>query len=261
MSIILDEYEWVKEAMQRRELGRKPSETLGRVAKYYIENKYSKKETRRMLDIFLMQCDPDASLAYWSDALDKMVQSAHKYPLIRLEGVGVSATELEHIGELKSRQIRRLAFTLLCVAKYWNSVSANNNGWVNTADKDLMAMANVSTSIQRQSAMFGTLRELGYIKFSKKIDNLNVQVKFIDDGDPVLFVRDFRNLGYQYLKFYDEAFYECANCGITEKIRNPGKGRTPKYCAQCAMEIQTKQRVEYVSRQHSTKQLWETRKK
>ena len=41
MSIVLNEYEWAERAIQNHELGKKPIETLNRVSKYYLSNKYS----------------------------------------------------------------------------------------------------------------------------------------------------------------------------------------------------------------------------
>lgn len=51
--IVLNENDWAVEMIQSRSLGRKPYETLCRVAKYYIDKKgYSKKEVRKTMDDF-----------------------------------------------------------------------------------------------------------------------------------------------------------------------------------------------------------------
>lgn len=247
MSIVLNEYEWAEKMLENNEIGRKPSETLSRISKYYLSNKYSKKETRRMLDAFLLRCDPNVSLPRWSDLLDRIVKNSSKYPLIMIEGVAITDAELAEIEKLKGVQMRRLAFTLLCVAKYWNEVSPNNGGWVNCPDREIMQMANINTSVKRQSAMFGELRNAGLIKFSRKVDNLNVRVVFIKDGETEMFIRDFRNLGYQYLRHCGGSFFECANCGLTLKFQER-RGRPQKYCANCAVEVKTKQSVEAVMR-------------
>ena len=150
--------------------------------------------------------------------------------MVQVDGIRVSAGELERIGALAGKQIRRLAFTLLCVSKYWDAVSESNNHWVNTSDKEIMQMANINTSIKRQSLMFAELKEAGMIRFSKKIDNINVQVIFgEDDGDTAMVIQDFRNVGYQYLMFCGEPYFECCNCGIVTKIQNPSRGRRQKY--------------------------------
>lgn len=248
MSIVLNEYEWAERMISNHDLGKKPVETLSRVAKYYYGNGYSKREIRKLLDTFLVQCDPQASLVHWSEMLDRITKSVNRYPIIRMDGVIVTDKELESIETLEGKQIRRLAFTLLCVAKYWDVVSASNNHWVNSSDKEIMQMANINTSIKRQSAMFATLRSAGLIRFSKKIDNLNVQVLFVEHGEAAIYIQDFRNLGYQYLKRYGGSYFECVNCGLTVKIREPSKGRRQKYCSSCAVELHTKQKVDSVMR-------------
>ncbi len=252
MSIVLNEYEWAEKMISNRDLGGRPVETLSRVAKYYYENGYDKKDIRSMLDTFLIQCDPAASLVHWSDTLDRVAKGSNKYPLVKLDGITISTTEMNKISDLKGKQLRRLAFTLLCVAKYWDKVSPRNNHWVNTSDREIMQMANIKTSIKRQSLMFAELREAGLIKFSKKVDNLNVQVDFIDNGLPTLHIHDFRNLGYQYLKYCGEPYFECENCGITVKINDPNKGRRQKYCSSCAVELYTKQTVDCIMKKRQT---------
>ena len=122
----------------------------------------------------------------------------------------------------------------------------NGDSWVNNKDNEIMAMANINTSIKRQGMMYRTLRECGMVQFSKKVDNTNVRVCFAEDGDVVMHVTDFRNLGYQYLKYHGEPYFECENCGITSKINDPIKGNKIKYCSNCAIEIHTQQMVNSV---------------
>ena len=248
MSIVMNEYEWAERMIENRDLGSKPSETLTRVAKYYIASGYSKQDARKKLDEFLIQCDPAVSMPNWEDTLDKAVKKAVKNTLIQMDSVDISIEEMKAIEKLGGKQLRRLAFTLLCIAKYWYDVSEEHNYWVNTPDREIMTMANINTSIKRQSKMFSDLRDAGLIRFSKKIDNLSVQVLFAEPGDTAIRVRDFRNLGYQYMKYYGGAYFECENCGITEKAKNPSKGRRQKYCPNCALEIKLRQSIDAVMR-------------
>lgn len=252
MTIVLDEHEWAKERIDTRSLGAHPFETLSRVAKYYIDMAYPKKEVRKMLDTFLLQCDPTASLPKWSDTLDYAVARALKYDAIKIDYIEISKPEMQIIDGLDGVQTRRLAFTLLCLAKYWDAINPNGDHWVNSKDSDIMSMANIKTSIKRQSAMYHALNSLGLIQFSKKIDNTNVRVCFMREGDPALQVSDFRNLGYQYLKYCGEPYFECSNCGITTKIANPGAKKKQKYCRNCAVEIATQQNVNSVMRLRNT---------
>ena len=153
--------------------------------------------------------------------------------------------------KVQRKQIKRLAFTLLCLAKYWQIVVPSGDYWVNNRDNEIMAMANINTSIKRQSMMYWTLRECGMIQFSRKVDNTNVRVCFVEDGDAVMRVTDFRNLGYQYLKYHGEPYFECENCGLTTKINTPNKGCKQKYCRDCAVAIHTKQMVNSVMRRRN----------
>jgi len=248
MSIVLKENEWAEKMIQSRTLGKKPSETLCRVARYYIDCGYTKKETRRKLDSFLIQCEPTASLPKWSDILDYVVNRACKYEAVDIDSINITAPEMDKINSLKGKQIKRLAFTLLCLAKYWNLVTPNCDYWVNNKDSEIMSMANINTSMKRQGLMYWELREAGLIQFSRKVDNTNVRVCFVEEGETILQISDFRNLGYQYLKYCGEPYIECQHCGITTKINDPEKGRKQKYCKTCAAEIALQQRINSVMR-------------
>jgi hypothetical protein len=86
------------------------------------------------------------------------------------------------------------------------------------------------------------------INFSRKVDNTNVQVCFAEDGDEVMRVTDFRNLGYQYLKYHGEPFFICQNCGVTDRYNDPVRGRKKKYCKECAAKVASRQTAECVLR-------------
>ena len=248
MTVVLNETEWAKEMIRNHSLGKKPFETLTRVANYYFEIGYNKRDVRRLLDTFLLQCEPTASLPKWAATIDHAVEKAQKYDAIKLDCIEISTSELSKIDALNGKQLRRLAFTLLCLAKYWDAVNPNGDHWVNSRDADIMQMANINTSIKRQSEMYHTLIENGMLQQSKRVDNTNVRVCFIEDGDAAMTVSDFRNLGYQYMKHCGEPYFECQNCGITTKYANPGKGMKQKYCRTCAAEIAMRQRVNSVMR-------------
>lgn len=263
MAIVLNEYEWAEKMIHDRSLGTRPTETLSRVAKYYYENQYSKREIRKLLDQFLVSCDPDASLFNWSATLDKITKNAGKYELIQIDNIPVTEAELNTISTLGTIQEQKLAFTLLCASKYWDKISDRNNHWVNTPDKEIFSMANISISSTRQDLLYGKLLDAGFIRLSKKIDNLNMQVIFGDESseDSKMLITDFRNLGYQYMRYLGGPYFECVNCGIITKMvehrryqtkrgdcYHGGRGRKQKYCPACAAEIRLKQNIDAVMR-------------
>ena len=251
--IVMNEREWAERMIADRSLGQKPFETLYRVARYYLDSDIPKQEVRKKLDTFLLQCDPTSSLPKWSDVLDNAVTIAGKRRAVSLQYVEVTKPEMERIDSLKGRQIRRLAFTLLCLAKYWDAVIPGGCGWVNNKDSEIMRMANINTSIRRQSALYHSLFELGMIRFSKKIDNTNVCVMFMEQGETAMCVTDFRNLGYQYLMAHGEPYFVCKNCGIVTKYTNPHEKWKQEYCTACAAEMELRQRAARVRRYYARK--------
>lgn len=242
MSIVLNEREWAEAAINTCQLGKKPSETLTRVAKYYhqIEG-YTKEETREKLESFLIMCDPSVVLVKWGDTIDRVLKQVGKYEIIQLDGVSITEAELDSIQSIEGVQLQRLSFALLCISKYWNQVRGNDSGWVNTPDKDIMKMANINTSIKRQSAMFHTLKSGGLINFGKRVDSLSIQVRYIDTGsDEIVHITDFRNLGNQYMMLLGGRYIQCSHCGVTIKKNS----NSHRYCADCAEEMYVRKCVD-----------------
>lgn len=247
MTYVLNEYEWAKEMIDGRNLGDKPFETLCRVAKYYIADGYRGKDLKILLNSFLIKCDPCVSTTKWENTVTKAIAVAQKYKVISIDKIYISDKELSVIRSIGSKPAERLAFTLLCLAKYYDAINPNADHWVNADDSDIMKMANIKTSVRYQSMMYHKLNELGLVQFSKKIDNTNVRVCFIADGETAVGVSDMRNIGYQYMNCIGEKGYiVCQNCGITAQATKAERvaGRKQKYCKECAAEIRIRKTVE-----------------
>lgn len=234
MNVVLNERDYVERLLEQCVIDGKPVETLARISRYYTSLSYKKSDIRRMLELFLLKCDPNINIVKWQDTIDKAMKWAAKYQLINIEDVPITQDELDICDGLPGAQVKRLMFTLICLAKYGNLVNEKNYGWVNKPDKDIFRMANVVTSTKRQSLMLNDLRELGLIRFSRKVDNININVRCIDNnGKPILHITDFRNLGYQYLRYCGEPYFECCQCGLVIKRAS----NVHKYCHDCAAEI------------------------
>ena len=246
MSIVLDEYTWAQDAISKKELGKKPIETLSRVAKYYTYKGYNKNEVGRQLENFILQCDPETSILKWADKIDAIVKYNTKKELILIDYISITESELDVIISLKSKMEQRLAFVLLCLAKYNMIINPESDYWVNYKISDIMAMANINTSVKHQCELYYNLREQGLIKYSKKVDSLAVHILFTDDDSiEVLKISDFRNLGYQYLQYRGfPGIINCEVCGITMKTDPLKKGRKIKYCPECALKMKIKKTKE-----------------
>lgn len=234
IEIILDEKSWCENVLSSFSMGSSPTSTLNRLAKYYHSIGYRRSEIGRLLEEFILRCNPSANIMRWQDVIDNCVRHSDRRPLISIDGIPITKSELSKIGALPGTMLRRLMFTLLCLAKYRNTVNDRNDGWVSYENRDIFKIANVQTTRLRQYAMMNDLLRAGYIGMSKIVDNVSVRVTMIEEDDDIAIrVTDFRNLGNQYSNYIAGGYIECAHCGLTVKRNSSAQ----KYCKDCAYDM------------------------
>lgn len=250
MNIVLNETQWAKNAIDNSDLGIDARETLRRVARYYFDNGMTAAQVQESVNSFLISCDPSVSTVKWALTTGGAVAFASKHKAVNIGKVCITESEIQKIRSISfGKQAERLAFTLLCLAKYWNACADSDSGWVNSSDSDIMKMANIKTAIKRQCKLYHDLIELGLISPSNKIDCTHLRVNFVDDNSPVVMeITDFRSLGNQYLAYIGEPFFKCAECGVCEKYEVHGAGRKKKYCSSCAAVVNSRKSVESIIR-------------
>ena len=185
------------------------------LSRYYYAQGMRQKEVLEKIEDYLRQF-PFLVLPKWQRTVDKIVAKAKGKGLIEIEYVGITEKELAEIAKLRKESLKKLAFTLLCIAKYFNTIRPENNSWVNTPDKDVFRMADIRTlDCKRQQQLIRELYLLGLIGYSKVVDNVNLQVLFVDaDAEPILRIYQFDDLGYQYLEYVgDPSIVHCKCCG------------------------------------------------
>ena len=178
----------------------------------------------------------------WQKTIERYATHAKKRVLKEINGIHITEKELDTIVSLNNKVLERLSFTLLCLAKLALERNKKSNGWVINEDSEIFRLARISAGIEKKAFYINDLRELGMIEYAVKNDNLNLQVLYIDGGENqnnVLYVTDFRELGYEYLKYKGENFIRCADCDIL--VRN-NKQQNKRYCSNCA----TKSRYERI---------------
>lgn len=235
--ITLNERAWVEKAIQALELGAHPMVTLSRIARYYRSEGYKKKDIRRTIEDFILRCEPTASIVHWQPLIDSCMRSIDKVALIELESVPITQNEMKAVCALDGKMRQRLMFTLICLAKYGNMIRPKNNNWVNRNMSEIFKLANITLTSKKQAGMMSDLRAKGCLEFSKAINNVSFQIKHVsmDTKEPALLhIKDFRNLGYQLMRYLgDNKYGECQNCGKTiRKMSN----RT-MYCRECSEEM------------------------
>lgn len=232
--IILNELEYAEKCIAENYVEKKPFSTLNILAKYYYHHLHkSKEEIIDLLKIFAKKnCDGYSKNKYtWDNNIEKMVDVAIQYPLHKIEGVWITSNELATIRNIHNKVLERLAFTILCLAKYNILKNPKSDGWINNDIKEIFSLARISAGINERGIKLHELYKLGYIDLAKKIDNLGIKVNFIDsNSNNELFISDFRELGYEYLLYRGENFIRCGECGI---LTRGNKAGTKRYCVDC----------------------------
>ena len=236
MAIILHERQYAEHLLESSDMGAHPSDALTRIAKLCVADGRSNTETRQILEQHVIKCIPDANLTMWQDLIARCIRSAKRYPLIDIDWVPVYRGEMQICAGLDGVQTRRLMFTLICLARYGNMINDQNNNWVNRQESEILRLANLEVSVMRRSLMLNGLREAGLVGFSRRVDNLNINVRCLSDEKTdveILRVTDFRNLGYQFMRYAGAPSLECSMCGAVI----PKKNNRQLYCKDCAKEV------------------------
>lgn len=243
--IVLNEKKYAIECLENGFVGRKPFFTLSIIAKYYYYClNYKKSKIEMLLNDFMFK---NYSIGYqsdrlsWQDTIEKIVKKVNNYTLLELDGVKITKSELKTISGIGNPNKERVMFTILCLAKFGIARNPQSNGWVNTDSKEIFKMARVSCKAKERELYIGDLCDRGLLELPKRNDNVSLRVTFIDDGEEELFISDFRELGYEYLKYKGENFIRCAECGILTRGNKYGNKR---YCKDCA--VYTPQKIKTI---------------
>lgn len=189
----------------------------------------------------------------WDATLEKIIHQSKKYPLVEVDYICITKNEIETIQSIKSKPMQRIAFTLLCLAKFYNLAHENNNDWANSKLNDIFNIAHVQVPKIKKPLMINDLKNLGLIEYSKKVDNVNVNVQFIDNNsEVVLKINDFRDLGYEYDYYCGGRFIRCVECD--RLVRVNVKDNSTTRCNECQQKYRRKYKTQKdIERYHRNK--------
>lgn len=234
--IILNELNYAEECIRDGFIGEKPFDTLSILAKYYYHHcGYRKKQIVKELTEFMIKTYPryKDNKDGWDSTIEKIATSCKKYKLYEIEGVSITKTEWQKIAEIHDKVLERLAFTILCLAKLANQKNPNSDGWINEDEKQIFSLARISCSVVERNVKIGKLASIGILSLPKKNDSLSIKINIMETDDAngrEIFIGDFRELGYEYMKRSGQNFIRCAECGI---LVRGNKNGTKKYCSSC----------------------------
>lgn len=229
-------------------MNKKPSYDLRLISRYLCQSEGWKPKKIYEYLVSIMEVHyPGFNITAWQNLLFDYTLNSKKKKLVDIPYIPVTQNELLLIDKLTARPMKRVVFTMLCLAKYNNYTKEQNNDWINFQYKDIFKMSNVAATIKEQCSMIHEMRTLGLIHMNRIVDNLSLQICYIDretQQEEVLQIKDFRNLGYEYLLYCGDHLFRCKRCGILVK-RSGVKDTTGCYCKECKSISKKEQNQKY----------------
>lgn len=152
--------------------------------------------------------------------------------LKEIEYIPIYESEINFINSLPNDRQKKLMFTFFAVARYMNC-----DGWINKKTSkdisDVFKLANVTITSDKRNEILHELYINDYISFGKKADNLNIKVKLDHSGEITYKIKEFNNLGNQYIGNFKKGYKQCKCCGKPIKIIN----NRSMYCGNCYKKL------------------------
>lgn len=219
------------------------------IAKYYFSEELNNEQLSNIVKDKLLEFDLDNYQEYkyhnkivniCKNLFDNISGSAFR----EREYIPIYENELKFISSLPNDRQKKLMFTFFAVARYMDC-----DGWINKkTSKDIsevFKLANVTLTSNKRNELLHELYKNGYIAFGKKVNNLNIKVSLDDSGEVVYKIKDFNNVGNQYIGNFKKGYKQCECCGRVIKITINNR----KYCRVCSENINrenTKERMKHM---------------
>lgn len=232
--IRLNEAKIAEHILETGKLSKDVGSDIALLARYFVQKQgMTKKPAIAALDSFLTKSNVYYNRVRTIDFIEKVVKDAKKRPLLELSGIPITKSEMEYIQKLNGVRQQRVAFVLLCHAKFNNLKNGKDGNWSNTSVEDLFSEARVPVT---SAARLKILREMyisGVFTMGKRVDSTSMKVEFIDnDSEVVLLITDTRELAYEYMRYCGENIVACKECG---RLFKGNKQNNKILCGDCLL--------------------------
>lgn len=195
---IMNEYKECLDLLENGLNDKNLYQSLNLLARYYChEMKLSNYEIYIKLKDFLMNNIENYSDKKYSNSLE-YYSEVHKSPLSKIDKIEIFQDELDIIKSLPNKNLKNIAFTLLCVAKYNHKINPSNDYWINLTTKQISNMSKVKEKNETLYNYIHDLYLLKLIKFNRNICSTSILVLFAKEPMhnelPVLTINSFDNI-------------------------------------------------------------------
>lgn len=251
---IFNEKEYIESIINDRQVDlTNPTNTIRNLARYnfYVLG-YKKSKNYNAIVDYMSKNFKDFSEMTYQKAIDGCIRDVDKTPFKNIKCVQITKSELDKISVLDDIKKQKLAFVLLCTAKYRDQYNPDNCHKTDISATDLYKMARVVLSRDQRNTYLHFLVENGLVERHNNSKTKNKKLLFVteDANDEVILELkevDFKELAYVYMSWKNngDGFTKCQRCGITIK---QSKTRPRKYCETCAEIVERENSKERVKR-------------
>jgi RNA polymerase-binding transcription factor DksA len=245
---IFNEKEYIEAIMDAKKVDlANPTNTIRNLARYnFYVNGYKKSKNYTAIVDYMTKNFKDFSEMTYQKSIDGCIKDVDKTPFKNIKSVRITKSELDKICILDDIKKQKLAFVLLCTAKYRDQYNPNNCHKTDISATDMYKMARVVLPKEQRNIYLHFLIRDGLVEPHNNSKTKNKKLLFVseDDNDEVVLDLkevDYKELAYVYMSWKNngEGFTKCQRCGKTIK---QSKTRPRKYCEECAEIVITEQK-------------------
>lgn len=238
--IILNEAVCAERLLANNETLEDVKSTLSLLARYCVQVlELDTNTTKQLLRDFADKNYREVSLHYLEGKITYYTENKARVPLIHIDYVPITESELVAIAMLETVRLQCIAFAALALAKLDTMKYPDMDFWL-TGDRwgEVARRANITVSDRDLAYEFGHMKQAGMLELPKRIDSCSLHLMYaspLDAEDVVMKLsdQDYKDLGYALRAYWGEPFVKCQECG--RWIRQAKNGRR-KFCDDCAAE-------------------------
>lgn len=245
---IFNEKEYIEAIINAKKVDlANPTNTIRKLARYnFYVNGYKKSKNYNAIVDYMTKNFKDFSEMTYQKSIDGCIKDVDKTPFKNIKSVRITKSELDKICLLDDIKKQKLAFVLLCTAKYRDQYNPNNCHKTDISATDLYKTARVVLPKEQRNIYLHFLISDGLVEPHNNSKTKNKKLLFVseDENDEVVLDLkevDYKELAYVYMSWKNngKGFTKCQKCGKTIK---QSKTRPRKYCEECAEIVITEQK-------------------
>ena len=251
---IFDEKKSIEKMIEERYVdATNPTNTIRKLARYnYYINNYGKSKNYNSIVEYMSQNYSDFSEFAYQKDIDGCIKDVQKTPWKNISSVDITKSEIDFIKKLDDIKKQKIAFVLLCTAKYRDSYNENNNHKTDISMTDLYKMARVVLPQNERSIFLHFLIQDNLIEKHTFASVKNKKLLFVseDKNDEIVMSLeeiDFLELAYTYLDYINNhiGYGRCEKCG---RMIKHSKTKPRKYCEECGKDVERENNRDRVRR-------------